>query len=153
MTNHVHLLVTPDHPDGLSRLMQPVGRRYVQYVDRTYKRTGTRWEGRFKSSVVREADYFLMCSRYIELNPVHADMVADPGQYRWSSYRHNGLGQPDERLTPHAKYMALRQRGQDRCEVYQNLFRTELDEAALCDIHLALAQGQPLGNTRFSEAL
>jgi putative transposase len=153
MTNHVHLLVTPDHPDGLSRLMQSVGRRYVQYVNRTYKRTGTLWEGRFKSSVVQEADYFLMCSRYIELNPVRAGMVADPGQYRWSSYRHNGLGQPDERLTPHAEYLALGQQGQDRCEVYRNLFRTELDEAAICDIRLALAQGQPLGNTRFSEAL
>ena len=100
MTNHVHLLVTPDYPDGPSRLMQSIGRRYVQYINRTYKRTGTLWEGRFKSSVVQETHYFLMCSRYIELNPVRAGMVADPGQYRWSSYRHNGLGVADERLTP-----------------------------------------------------
>ena len=99
MTNHVHLLVTPDEPDGLSRMMQSVGRRYVQYVNRIDKRTGTLWEGRFKSSVVQEAHYFLVCCRYIELNPVRAGMVTDPGQYRWSSYRHNGLGLPDERLT------------------------------------------------------
>ena len=91
MTNHVHLLVTPDEPDGLSRMMQSVGRRYVQYVNRIDKRTGTLWEGRFKSSVVQEAHYFLVCCRYIELNPVRAGMVTDPGQYRWSSYRHTEL--------------------------------------------------------------
>lgn len=69
MTNHVHLLVTPGTTEGLGRLMQSVGRRYVQYINSTYKRTGTLWEGRFKSSVVQEEDYFLTCSRYIELNP------------------------------------------------------------------------------------
>lgn len=149
MTNHVHLLVTPETTEGASRLMQSVGRRYVQYINRTYRRTGTLWEGRFKSSAVQEERYFLLCSRYIELNPVRAGMVVDPGQYRWSSYRHNGLGQVDERLTPHAEYLALGQTDHDRQTTYRSLFRAELDEAAIADIRLALAQGQ----SRFSELL
>lgn len=153
MTNHVHLLVTSETPQGTSRLMQSVGRRYVQYVNRTYRRTGTLWEGRFKSSVVQQERYFLLCSRYIELNPVRAGMVIDPSQYRWSSYRHNGLGQPDERLTAHAEYLALGQTDHDRQATYRALFRTELDEAAVADIRLALGQGQPLGNSRFSKSL
>ena len=94
-----------------------------------------------------------MCSRCIELNPVRAGMVADPGQYRWSSYRHNGLEEANLRLTPHVEYQALGQTDDDRRMVYRSLFRSELDEAALTDIRLALAQGQPLGNSRFSEAL
>lgn len=153
MTNHVHLLVTPATPNGASRLMQSVGRRYVQYINRTYRRTGTLWEGRFKSSVVQEKRYFLLCSRYIELNPVRAGMVSDPGHYLWSSYRHNGLGQADERLTPHAEYLALGRTDHDRQATYRALFRTELDEAAVADIRLALGQGQPLGNNRFSASL
>ncbi|MEW5786661.1 MAG: transposase [Pseudomonadota bacterium] len=153
MTNHVHLLITPEKPEGPSQLMQSVGRRYVQYINRTYKRSGTLWEGRFKSSVVQADQYFLLCSRYIELNPVRAGMVADPCQYRWSSYRHNGLGQHDERLTPHDVFIALGLSDQERQSAYRAMFRTELDEAAISDIRLALAQSQPLGSNRFSEKL
>lgn len=80
-------------------------------------------------------------------------MVADPGQYRWSSYRHNGLGQADERLTPHPEYLALGQTDEDRQAAYRALFRTALDDEALADIRLALAQGQPLGNEHFAEAI
>jgi REP element-mobilizing transposase RayT len=93
MTNHVHLLVTPKTNEGLTKLMQSVVRRYVQYVNRFYKRSGTLWEGRFKSNQVQIEDYFLLCQRYIELNPVRACMVNDPAQYRWSCYRHRALGQ------------------------------------------------------------
>lgn len=153
MTNHVHLLVTPETAQGPSKLMQSVGRRYVQYINRTYRRTGTLWEGRYKSSAVQTEQYFLLCSRYIELNPVRAGMVPDPGQYRWSSYRHNGLGQTDERLTPHPEYLALGQAAADRQAAYRALFRSELDDDAQGDIRLALGQGQPLGNERFAEAL
>jgi putative transposase len=100
MTNHVHLLVTSAKPDGIAKMMQSIGRRYVQYINRSYRRTGSLWEGRFKSSLVQAEEYLLTCMRYIELNPVRANMVNDPAQYRWSSYRHNGLGQIDERVTP-----------------------------------------------------
>ena len=107
MTNHVHLLLTPAVSGAPVRLMQSLGRRYVQYANRQYRRSGSLWEGRYKSSVVQAENYLLACMRYIELNPVRAAMVIDPGDYRWSSYRANGLGQPDARVTPHALYLGL----------------------------------------------
>jgi len=91
MTNHVHLLCTPRKPKAISQLMQSLGRRYVQYFNYTYKRTGTLWEGRFKSCVIDEDSYLLHVYRYIELNPVRASMVTDPSDYIWSSYRINAL--------------------------------------------------------------
>jgi putative transposase len=91
--------------------------------------------------------------RYIELNPVRANMVNDPAQYRWSSYRHNGLGQTDERITSHPLYLALGKNGTERLAEYRGLFRSELDDAAISDIRLALAQGQPLGSERFAEIM
>lgn len=153
MTNHVHLLVTAEKPDGIAKLMQSIGRRYVQYINRSYRRTGSLWEGRFKSSVVQAEDYLLTCMRYIELNPVRANMVNDPAQYRWSSYRHNGLGQANERITQHPLYLELGKDEADRLAAYRALFRSELDDVALADIRLALAQGQPLGSERFSEIM
>lgn len=153
MTNHVHLLVTAEKPDGIAKLMQAIGRRYVQYINRSYHRTGSLWEGRFKSSVVQAEDYLLTCMRYIELNPVRAKMANDPAHYRWSSYRHNGLGQTDERITPHPLYLGLGRTESDRLDAYRALFRSELDEEALADIRLALSQGQPLGSERFGEIM
>ena len=153
MTNHVHLLVTSARPDGIAKLMQTIGRRYVQYINRSYRRTGSLWEGRFKSSLVQAEEYLLTCMRYIELNPVRANMVSDPAQYRWSSYRHNGLGQVDERIAPHSLYLALDGDATRRQAAYRGLFRSELDAEALTDIRLALAQGQPLGSERFSEIM
>lgn len=153
MTNHVHLLVTAEKPDGIAKMMQSIGRRYVQYINRSYHRTGSLWEGRFKSSLVQAEEYLLTCMRYIELNPVRANMVNDPAQYRWTSYRHNGMGQADERITPHPLYLALGKGKDSRLAEYRGLFRSELDEAALDDIRRALAQGQPLGSERFSEVM
>lgn len=153
MTNHVHLLVTAEKPDGIAKLMQAIGRRYVQYINRSYQRTGSLWEGRFKSSVVQAEDYLLTCMRYIELNPVRANMVNDPAQYRWSSYRHNGLGQADARIEPHPLYLGLGRNESDRLVAYRAMFRSELDGEALADIRLALSQDQPLGNERFSEIM
>lgn len=153
MTNHVHILVTSEKPDGIARMMQSIGRRYVQYINRSYRRTGSLWEGRFKSSLVQAEEYLLTCMRYIELNPVRANMVNDPAQYRWSSYRHNGLGQADGRIAPHSLYLSLGKEKAVRLDEYRGLFRSELDDAALADIRLALVQGQPLGSGRFSEIM
>lgn len=153
MTNHVHLLLTPGETGSPSRLMQSLGRRYVQYANRFYRRTGSLWEGRFKSSVVQAEDYLLACQRYIELNPVRAGMVADPGQYRWSSYRANGLGQADARLTPHSLYLGLGKAAKERCLAYRMLFRPELDAEAAGDIGQALRLGMPVGNARFAETI
>ncbi|HMW72469.1 MAG TPA: transposase, partial [Cellvibrionaceae bacterium] len=153
MTNHVHLLLTPPETEAVSQLVISLGRRYVQYVNRTYRRTGTLWDSRYKSSLVEAEAYLLLCQRYIELNPVRAAMVDDPAHYRWSSYRANGLGQADPLLTAHPVYEALERDEAARLAAYRALFRTELDTAAIADIRLALNQGQPLGGTRFIEQI
>lgn len=88
-----------------------------------------------------------------ELNPVRANMANDPAQYRWSSYRHNGLGQADERIAPHPLYLGLGKEEGNRLAACRALFRSEVDDAALADIRLALSQGQPLGSERFSEIM
>ena len=149
MTNHVHLLLTPTSAEAVPQLVMSLGRRYVQYINRKYKRTGTLWDSRYKSSLVHADDYLLLCQRYIELNPVRAGMVGDSAQYRWSSYRANGLGQADALLSPHAVYLALDADPDVRRSAYRALFRSELDHEALEDIRLALNQGQPLGKGRF----
>lgn len=149
MTNHVHLLVTPRRAESIPRIVIALGRRYVQYVNTTYRRTGTLWDSRYKSSVIQAETYLLKCQRYIELNPVRAAMVEDPAHYRWTSYRHNALGQANPHLTPHRLYHALGKDEQERQAAYRELFRTELDKAAIDDIRLALNQSQPLGNSRF----
>ncbi|MFZ6708172.1 transposase [Undibacterium sp. TC9W] len=153
MTNHVHLLVTPATPDALAKMMQSIGRRYVQYVNRFYKRSGTLWEGRFKSSLVQTEDYFLLCQRYIELNPVRARMVDDPAMYQWSSYRHHALGKTEQRLCQHPQYLALGLDAETRMQAYRDLFRYELDEAAIADLRVALVQGQAFGNEKFKDAM
>ena len=107
MTNHVHLLASPHKIDGISNMMQSVGRRYVRYFNREYRRSGTLWEGRFKSSLVQSETYLLQCQRYIELNPVRAGMVSDPAQYAWSSYQCHSLGKAVKMSTPHEEYLAL----------------------------------------------
>jgi putative transposase len=153
MTNHVHLLLTPAVSGAPVRLMQSLGRRYVQYANRQYRRTGSLWEGRYKSSVVQEESYLLACMRYIELNPVRAAMVADPGGYRWSSYRANGLAQPDARLTPHPLYLGLDTEPASRRHAYRALFRPQLDDDAASEVREALRLGMPLGSGHFAEAI
>ena len=101
MTNHVHLLATPRDKQGIPRMMQYVGRRYVPYINHSYATSGSIWEGRYKASLIQDEPYLLTCMRYIELNPVRAKMARSPGQYRWSSYRTNAQGIEDKRITPH----------------------------------------------------
>lgn len=149
MTNHVHLLLTPETGDGISKLMQTLGRHYVRYFNFMYKRSGTLWEGRFKSSVVDAENYLLLCQRYIELNPVRAGMVDAPGEYRWSSYQANGVGASVACWTPHPVYLALGQTPAVRAEVYRGLFSGQIDDMALLDIRNAANQGMALGNERF----
>jgi putative transposase len=149
MTNHVHLLLTPRRAENVPRLIIALGRRYVQYINQTYRRTGTLWDSRYKSSLIQAETYLLTCQRYIELNPVRAAMVDDPAHYRWTSYRANGLGQPSTVLTPHPLYLALGEGDKARQGAYRALFRSQLDKAAVDDIRLALNQNQPLGNERF----
>lgn len=92
MTNHVHLLVTPSDANACAKMMQSLGRKYAQYINLTYRRTGTLWKGRYKSTLVDSDAYFLTVSRYIELNPVRAKMVVSPSEYTWLSFRSNAMG-------------------------------------------------------------
>ncbi len=128
MTNHVHLLVTPGRDGAVSTLMQSLGRRYVQYVNYTYRRSGSLWEGRFLASVVHAEAYLLKCMRYIELNPVRAGIVEQPGDYRWSSFRSNGLGKSDPMIREHDIYTALGETPAARQEAYRSQFRVQLDD-------------------------
>lgn len=153
MTNHIHVLATPSDEDGISQMMQYVGRRYVPYINYTYGTSGTLWEGRFKASLVQEEAYLLTCMRYIELNPVRAGMVKSPSQYRWSSYRSNGQGKEDKLLTPHEVYMALGRTLEKRCEAYRDLFKAHLDPGVLDTITAAWQTGTPLGNDHFREKI
>lgn len=107
MINHVHLLISAAQPDAPGALMKALGQRYVQCVNRTYRRNGTLWEGHFRSCLTQEKSYLLACQRYIELNPVRANMGAHPAEYHWSSYRGNAQGEPDGLLKLHALYLAL----------------------------------------------
>lgn len=149
MTNHVHLLITPERAESIPRLIISLGRHYVQYINTSYRRTGTLWDSRYKSSLIQSETYLLSCQRYIELNPVRAAMVEDPAHYRWSSYRHNALGQASPYISQHPIYLALGRDEKTRQAAYRDLFHAELDEEAISDIHLALNQNQPLGDSRF----
>lgn len=149
MTNHVHLLLTPARKDGPSLLMKHLGQRYVQYVNRTYRRSGTLWEGRFRSSIVQEQGYLLRCYRYIELNPVRAGMVRHPREYPWSSYCSNAELRRSRLLTPHQEYLALGRGEEARVAAYRALFRSELDQTEVKEIRLAVNGGFALGNEGF----
>ena len=153
MTNHVHLLVTPHTPNGVSRLMQSLGRRYVQYVNYTYRRSGTLWEGRFKASLVDSEAYLLCCYRYIELNPVRARIVGAPGEYRWSSYGRHALGTVDPVVRDHPLYEALGLTDGERRSAYQELFREPLEPGVLDQIRRSLNYGVVLGSEGFKERI
>jgi len=92
MTNHVHLLATSQQSESVGLMMKALSQRYVQYINRRYKRTGTLWEGRYRSCPIQAETYLLACQRYIELNPVRANIASHPAEYRWSSYRINAQG-------------------------------------------------------------
>jgi putative transposase len=153
MTNHVHLLMTPEHEGAIGRLLQHLGRYYVLYINHRYGRSGTLWEGRYKASLIQEEDYLLACYRYIELNPVRAGMVDGPGAYRWSSYHRNALGQPDLVIVSHGRYRALGRSEVERQEAYRRLFTVHVDDGQLTQIRDAWRTGTPLGNDRFKEAV
>ena len=127
MTNHVHLLLSAERSQSPAELMKVLGQRYVQHFNRTYSRTGTLWEGRFRSCLIQAQDYMLACLRYIELNPVRAGMVKHPAEYRWSSYRANAQGEDNALLTPHEAYLALGATEAMRQAAYRELFHSELE--------------------------
>ena len=153
MTNHAHLLMTPRTAEGVSRVMQSLGRRYVQYVNKSYLRCGTLWESRHKASLVSAEQYLLACYRYVELNPVAAGMVDHPGDYRWSSYASNAWGRHDGLVCPHALYLALGEDVSSRQSCYRELFADQLSKESVHEIRTALEFSMPLGNDRFRQQI
>jgi len=153
MTNHVHLLMTGESDEGVSALMKGVGQRYVQYVNRAYHRTGTLFEGRFRSSLVQADTYLLACQRYIELNPVRAGMVEAPIDYPWSSYRANALGSEDPVVSPHLLYIGLGELPEQRQSAYRTLFSDLLSEDLLMRLRDSVNGGYVLGNDRFEREI
>jgi len=153
MTNHVHLLLTPSDADSAGMLMKRLGQRYVQYINRTYRRSGTLWEGRFRSCITQQEEYLLLCQRYIEMNPVRAGIVEHPGEYRWSSYGCNGQGETSALLNHHPVYLSSGRTGEERLASYRELFRHEMEPGIVDQIRRATNGNFSLGNPRFTEEI
>jgi REP-associated tyrosine transposase len=153
MTNHVHLLLTPDEADGASELLRRVNLRFVQAMNRRYGRSGPGWDSRFWSSVIETGRYFLACQRYIELNPVRAGLASAPDGYAWSSHRFNAYGARDPMLEPHAEYMALGGNAATRRAAYRALFLEKLADDQLSAIRKAARSGFPYGSEDFVQEL
>lgn len=153
MTNHVHLLITPPNKTSASSMMQHLGRKYVQRFNKIHKRTGTLWEGRFKSSIIDTDRYLLACYRYIELNPVRANMVRLPGEYRWSSFRANALGQHDEIIRPRQEWLDLGNTMAERCNGYRRLFDSCSGRDDFAVIRSAIQKSLPAGSRNFRKGM
>jgi REP-associated tyrosine transposase len=149
MTNHVHLLVTPGAAGACTALMRDLGQRYVQYFNKRHERTGTLWEGRFRSCIAESARYVLGCYRYIELNPARAGMVDHPSGFLWSSYAVNSGMRSDPLISAHAEFVALAADAERRHASYRALFAEQFDAALLDTIRNATNGGYPLAGDSF----
>ncbi len=153
MSNHVHILASPLHAGAPGAMMKALGERYVPYVNQRYKRSGTLWEGRFKSCLVQDDSYFLICQRYIELNPVRAGMVLQPDLYPWSSHRCNAYGKADQLVTPHPVFASLGADEFSRGLAYRALFADTLGDETLAQLRDATNYNFAFGSVGFSEAM
>ncbi len=153
MTNHVHLILTPNTEGGISKAIQMLGRYYVQYFNYSYKRTGTLWEGRYKASLIDSAQYLLTCYRYIELNPSRACMVEHPSEYSWSSYRYNALGEIDLNITPHSEYLSLGTFSIERQTAYRDLFNAHITDKTIDEIRSSTNKAWVLGSQYFKDQI
>jgi putative transposase len=152
MTNHVHLLLTPKRPESCALLMKHMGQLHSQYFNKTYGRTGSLWEGRFRSCLVQSEGYLLTCYRYVELNPVRAGMVTNPAEYSWSSYGENALARPANPITtPHPEYLRLGTSVEERRREYAALFGP-LAGDRIAEIRAATNGGYALGAPQFRQS-
>ncbi len=150
MSNHVHLLVTPQSAESLPRNMQSLGRRYVRHINGIYRRTGTLWEGRYRAAPIDSDDYFC---RYIELNPVRARMVDHPRQHKWSSYRAHAEGRQDPLAQFHPVFRRLGRSHEERQKAYRNLFKEDLQRSFVDALRAATNGGWALGGERFRKEI
>jgi len=153
MTNHVHLLLTPEGAESCAPLMKHMGQLHSQYFNKRYKRTGSLWEGRFRSCLVQSERYVLACYRYIELNPVRAGMVPSASAYRWSSHNGNAGRASNQPLTRHAEYLALAADETSRHAAYRGLFAVGDEPAFLAAIRDATNGGFALVGEQLKSVL
>ena len=153
MTNHLHLLITPTDKAQLSKFMQTMANRYVRYFNATNNRTGTIWEGRFKSCLVDSENYLFSLHRYIEMNPVKAKMVKNIADYPWSSYRYNALGKKNSLITMHKLYQDLGENSALRAENYQKIFDTLNTAEQEQQITEATMRGEVYGTSGFHQKI
>ncbi|TXT41629.1 MAG: hypothetical protein FD135_33 [Comamonadaceae bacterium] len=149
MSNHFHLLATPHTADGLPKMMQAVGRSYVRYFNTTQKRTGTLWEGRYKSTLIQSERYLLTCMAYIDLNPVRAGLVAQAQDYPWSSHGHYLGLRTDRLITPHALYWELGNTPFAREAAYAELVQAGIGTVQQTALTQATLSGWALGEPDF----
>lgn len=149
MSNHFHLLATPQTADGLPKMMQAVGRSYVRYFNDTQKRSGTLWEGRYKSTLIQSDRYLLACMAYIDLNPVRAGLVALPQDYPWSSHLHYLGIRSDRLITPHALYWELGNTPFAREAAYAEMVQSGINTVQQTALTDAALQGWALGEPNF----
>lgn len=149
LTRHeVQLLLTPREAWGVAKLMQSIGRSYVQYVNAKYRRSGTLWEGRYRACLV-DQQHILPCSQYIEWNPVHTGLAKHPPSYPWSSCGAHTNGQRDQLLTPHPRYLALGVSTKLRAVAYRRLLARQLDSPVMQQIERAIRCCGLLGDEAF----
>jgi putative transposase len=153
MCNHVHLLATPTAAGGIGRLMQGLGRRYVGLFNHTMERTGTLWDGRYKSCLVDSESYLLRCYRYIELNPVRAGICSRPSDHAWSSFRCNGMGTVDPLISPHDAYLSLAATSAARLFAYRQFVAQGCQDAELDSIRAMTARHRAVGSEEFKRKL
>ena len=156
MTNHIHLLATPTDTNSISKTFQSAGRKYVQYFNCTYRRSGTLWEGRYRATVVDSEQYLLSIMRYIELNPVRAGMVAHAREYPWSSHRRYAYGDTSANLSwliEPDQYMNIDRTDEARRLAYRNLFKSDIDADELNRIRASTHKGWALGDDRFKQMI
>lgn len=134
-------------------MMQSLGRLYVRYINKEYRRSGTLWEGRYKSCLVDSEGYLLTCYRYIEMNPVRAGIAQRPSDYTWSSYRHNVNELHDTLIKEHDMFLSLGDTREIRALRYRQLFQAQLDYASIEEIRFSTNKGYALGSERFTKQI
>jgi len=142
MTNHVHLIVTPQVENGLAATMKNTGETYVRYFNRRYERTGGLFEGRYRSLAIDSERYWFTCMRYVELNPVRAGIVERPEDYRWSSYRCHALGNRDDLIVPHSLYLAIGNAAVVRQQCWRAICREALSKEQLAEMRDLVRHGR-----------
>lgn len=153
MPDHFHLLLTPSDDKGLGRMMQWAGRHYVPYFNLKYQRVGTLWQGRYRATVIEAERYFLMCSRYIELNPVRTGLCMTGLDYPWSSYAHHVGAKVDPLITDHATYWALGNTPFQREASYKDLSEQAFAAKEVQILNDATLKGWALGSDAFKARL